>query len=154
MYRWTNGLSVFSPESGYDLSMMCKSSFCDVPAAMLLSSKLFVTWSNSVRRICDINNGLNLSIILIAKRSPSMLSGQLNTELWIKMNIRPLSETLQKIAIEELNEDPERIGQDLQHLKDWIDKTPHLISRKGFLLLGIRLVLSKFDLHSFQMISF
>lgn len=154
MYRWTNGLSVFSPESGYDLSIMCKSSFCDVPAAMLLSSKLFVTWSNSVRRKCDIKNGLKLSIILIRKRSPpSILSGQLSTELCIKMNIRPLSETLQKIAIEELNEDPERIGQDLQHLKDWIDKTPHLISRKGF-SYSTHLILSIFDFHSFQMISF
>ncbi|XP_055692286.1 uncharacterized protein LOC129795224 [Lutzomyia longipalpis] len=43
--------------------------------------------------------------------------------------IRPLSKELQAIAQEELNEVPERIEKDLQVLKDWLAKQPHLHSR-------------------------
>lgn len=46
-------------------------------------------------------------------------------------NIRPLSDKLQKIAIEELHEVPDRIADDLHKLKIWIAKTPHLKSRTG-----------------------
>ncbi|XP_077292354.1 retinol-binding protein pinta-like [Arctopsyche grandis] len=42
------------------------------------------------------------------------------------MGLRELSPELAKIAREELNEDPNRIGQDLQALKDWLAKQPHL----------------------------
>lgn len=45
--------------------------------------------------------------------------------------IRPLSDELQKVAIVELNEDPKRITQDLETIKEWIKKTPHLNSRIG-----------------------
>nr|ATY51903.1 CTD5 [Heliconius melpomene] len=42
------------------------------------------------------------------------------------MTIRPLSPELQEKARKELNEDPKRIASDLQHIKDWISKQPHL----------------------------
>uniref|UniRef100_A0A1I8Q6M1 CRAL-TRIO domain-containing protein n=1 Tax=Stomoxys calcitrans TaxID=35570 RepID=A0A1I8Q6M1_STOCA len=44
-------------------------------------------------------------------------------------NIRPLSEELQKIAIEELGEVPSRISADLKALKTWIEQQPHLRAR-------------------------
>ncbi|XP_075167516.1 clavesin-2-like [Haematobia irritans] len=44
-------------------------------------------------------------------------------------NIKPLPEELQKIAIEQLNELPSRIHQDLNDLKTWIGKQPHLRAR-------------------------
>ncbi|XP_075167517.1 alpha-tocopherol transfer protein-like [Haematobia irritans] len=44
-------------------------------------------------------------------------------------SIKPLSKDLQKIAIEELNELPSRISQDLETLKTWIEKQPHLKAR-------------------------
>lgn len=40
--------------------------------------------------------------------------------------IRPLSEELQKAAIELLGEDPARIPADLETLKTWIKQQPHL----------------------------
>ena len=45
------------------------------------------------------------------------------------LDIRPLTPALQKKAIEELNEVPERMSADLQALREWIDKQPHLRSR-------------------------
>lgn len=45
-------------------------------------------------------------------------------------NIRPLSEALQKVAIEELNEDPRRIELDIEAIRSWIKKMPHLKSRE------------------------
>ncbi|XP_077291627.1 retinol-binding protein pinta-like [Arctopsyche grandis] len=45
------------------------------------------------------------------------------------MGLRELSPELAKIAREELNEDPNRIEQDLQALKDWLAKQPHLNAR-------------------------
>ncbi|KAM7342325.1 retinol-binding protein pinta-like [Cochliomyia hominivorax] len=44
-------------------------------------------------------------------------------------NIRPLPPCLQKVAIEELNEDPNRIESDLETLKTWIKQQPHLRAR-------------------------
>lgn len=43
--------------------------------------------------------------------------------------IRELSPELAKLAKEELNEVPERIQQDLEALKEWIRKQPHLRAR-------------------------
>ncbi|XP_061401745.1 retinol-binding protein pinta-like [Musca vetustissima] len=44
-------------------------------------------------------------------------------------NIQPLSEDLQKVAIEELGEVPSRIPEDLLALKTWISQQPHLKAR-------------------------
>ncbi|XP_013105387.2 alpha-tocopherol transfer protein-like [Stomoxys calcitrans] len=56
------------------------------------------------------------------------------------MNIRPLSEALQKVAIEELNEDPKRIQDDLNNFKEWIKEQPHLRARMDdqFLIAFLR----------------
>lgn len=48
----------------------------------------------------------------------------------VKM-IRPLTPELAKIAKDELNENPNQVASDLQHLKDWISKQPHLRARTG-----------------------
>lgn len=45
-------------------------------------------------------------------------------------NIRPLSEVLQKVAIEELNEVPERIEEDIEAIRTWLKKTPNLKARE------------------------
>lgn len=47
---------------------------------------------------------------------------------------------LQKIAIEELNEVPERINDDIQALREWVQKQPHLKSRTSdqFLVAFLR----------------
>ncbi|KAH8303673.1 hypothetical protein KR018_010860, partial [Drosophila ironensis] len=42
--------------------------------------------------------------------------------------IRPLSEGLQKVAIEELNEVPSRVESDVAALREWLQKQPHLCS--------------------------
>ncbi|XP_059608032.1 uncharacterized protein LOC132255878 [Phlebotomus argentipes] len=44
-------------------------------------------------------------------------------------NIRPIAPELVKIAKEELNEVPERISEDLEALREWIRKQPHLKAR-------------------------
>uniref|UniRef100_W8BJR7 Alpha-tocopherol transfer protein-like n=1 Tax=Ceratitis capitata TaxID=7213 RepID=W8BJR7_CERCA len=44
-------------------------------------------------------------------------------------NIRPLTDHLQKVAIKELNERPERLAEDLKALKTWAEKEPHLNPR-------------------------
>jgi hypothetical protein len=43
--------------------------------------------------------------------------------------IRTLSIGLAKLAAEELNEEPERIQSDIDALRNWITRTPHLKSR-------------------------
>ncbi|KAK5646472.1 hypothetical protein RI129_004936 [Pyrocoelia pectoralis] len=45
------------------------------------------------------------------------------------MTIRPICKELQEVVIEELNEATERIEEDLQHLREWLQKQPHLITR-------------------------
>lgn len=45
------------------------------------------------------------------------------------VNIRPLDPALQQKAIDELNEDPERIPQDLEAFRAWIKKSPHIKAR-------------------------
>lgn len=42
------------------------------------------------------------------------------------IDIRPLNEVLRKKAIAELNEDPARIEKDIEALREWIRKSPHL----------------------------
>ncbi|CAH0749101.1 unnamed protein product [Diatraea saccharalis] len=46
------------------------------------------------------------------------------------MSVRPLNAELAEKARVELNEDPKRVPDDLKHLKEWIDKQPHLNARK------------------------
>lgn len=41
-------------------------------------------------------------------------------------NIKPLPQDLQEIAKKELNEVPERVPNDLQTLKLWLEQQPHL----------------------------
>ncbi|KAB0798514.1 hypothetical protein PPYR_09507 [Photinus pyralis] len=45
------------------------------------------------------------------------------------MSIRPLSATLQKLAESELYEVPERISEDISHIKEWLQRQPHLNAR-------------------------
>lgn len=54
--------------------------------------------------------------------------------------IRVLSIGLAKLAADELNEAPERTKADIDALRDWIDKSPHLKSRRDdqFLIAFLR----------------
>lgn len=45
------------------------------------------------------------------------------------MKIRSLCPELEEVVRKELNEDPKRIESDIQHIKDWIAKQPHLRAR-------------------------
>lgn len=47
------------------------------------------------------------------------------------MAVRPLSKELQAKAIAELNENPERIPEDIEYIKEWLRKQPHLNARMG-----------------------
>lgn len=47
----------------------------------------------------------------------------------MSLEIRKLSPALQKIANDELFEDPSKISEMVQMLRDWIAKTPHLKAR-------------------------
>lgn len=47
------------------------------------------------------------------------------------MSIRPLSNELAEIARLELYEEPNRVSNDIQHIKDWLAKQPHLRARTG-----------------------
>lgn len=43
--------------------------------------------------------------------------------------IRPLNDSLQIVAKEDLNEDPEKIDEALKTIREWIEVTPHLKAR-------------------------
>lgn len=45
------------------------------------------------------------------------------------MKIRPLSDELQKVACEELNEVPERLKDDIETMRIWIKQNTHIKSR-------------------------
>lgn len=45
------------------------------------------------------------------------------------LELRPLTPALQQKAIDELNENPTRIAEDLQMFREWILKQPHIRSR-------------------------
>lgn len=47
------------------------------------------------------------------------------------MSIRKLSDALQQKAIKELNEDPNRIQDDINYIKEWLTTQPHLNARTG-----------------------
>jgi hypothetical protein len=61
-------------------------------------------------------------------------------------NIRPLSPALEKIAREELNEDPSQIPQMLEQFREWIKKSPHLRARTDDQFLISFLRCSKYSL--------
>lgn len=42
------------------------------------------------------------------------------------MAVRPLPPALQKIARDELNEVPEDVKKNIEYLRDWINKHPHV----------------------------
>lgn len=48
------------------------------------------------------------------------------------MPVRPLCPELAEKAQAELNEVPTRIEEDLQHIKDWLAKQPHIRARTGW----------------------
>ena len=50
-----------------------------------------------------------------------------------------LSPELQEIARKTLHENPERREADIQHIRDWLKKQPHLISRTGNIDLNSRI---------------
>lgn len=45
--------------------------------------------------------------------------------------LRPLSKQLQEKAEKELNENPKRVESDINAIRDWLEKQPHLIAKKG-----------------------
>lgn len=47
------------------------------------------------------------------------------------MSIRELPPALAEKARVELNEDPSRLQNDLQAIKDWLAKQPHINARTG-----------------------
>ena len=47
------------------------------------------------------------------------------------MEVRALSADLEAIALQELNEDRDRIEEDLKHIRDWLSRQPHLTARTG-----------------------
>ncbi|KAJ4443282.1 hypothetical protein ANN_04950 [Periplaneta americana] len=47
------------------------------------------------------------------------------------MALRKLTPELEELAKKECNEEPARLQQDLQHIRDWLAKQPHLKSRTG-----------------------
>jgi hypothetical protein len=62
------------------------------------------------------------------------------------LDIRPLNEELQRVAREQLNEDPEEIEECMRKFKDWISKSPHLRARNDDQFLIAFLRASKHDL--------
>ncbi|KAM3959038.1 uncharacterized protein ACR2FA_006879 [Aphomia sociella] len=63
-----------------------------------------------------------------------------------KMSVRPLSPELAEKARVELNEDPKRLKEDLQHIKDWLAKQPHIRARTDDQWLTLFLRGCKFSL--------
>jgi len=47
------------------------------------------------------------------------------------MEVRALSADLEAIALQELNEDRDRIEEDVKHIREWLSKQPHLTARTG-----------------------
>lgn len=47
----------------------------------------------------------------------------------MSLNIRPLSKELQKVALDELNEVPERLEEDIRVIRKWISQISHIKSR-------------------------
>jgi hypothetical protein len=50
------------------------------------------------------------------------------------MEVRALSADLEAIALQELNEDRDRIEEDFKHIRNWLSKQPHLTARTGIII--------------------
>lgn len=46
-------------------------------------------------------------------------------------SIRELSKELQEKAKTDLNENPQRVAEDLKYIKEWLKKQPHINARIG-----------------------
>ncbi|XP_069691384.1 retinol-binding protein pinta-like [Periplaneta americana] len=62
------------------------------------------------------------------------------------MALRKLTPELEELAKKECNEEPARLQQDLQHIRDWLAKQPHLKSRTDDQFLTMFLRGCKFSL--------
>lgn len=51
-----------------------------------------------------------------------------------RLQIRELSSELANVAKTELNESPPKIGEDVEYLRGWLQKQPHIFGRSGMLL--------------------
>lgn len=54
--------------------------------------------------------------------------------------VRPLAPELAEKAKAELFEDPKKLEDSIQHLKEWIAKQPHLMARAGNVVLQKALI--------------
>lgn len=48
-----------------------------------------------------------------------------------KVSVRPLSAELAEIAKTELNENPDKIADELEALRSWLSEQPHINARNG-----------------------
>lgn len=48
-----------------------------------------------------------------------------------KLQVRPLSVALAEKAKSELNENPEKIAEELEALRSWLSEQPHINARQG-----------------------
>lgn len=62
------------------------------------------------------------------------------------LDIRPLDPSLEKVAREELNEDPAKMEECVASLRDWIEKSPHLRARTDDQFLVTFLRATKYSL--------
>jgi len=62
------------------------------------------------------------------------------------MEVRALSAELEAIALQELNENRDRVEEDMKHIRDWLSKQPHLTARTDSQWLTTFLRSSKFSL--------
>ncbi len=51
------------------------------------------------------------------------------------LQIRQLSPELANVAKSELNENPAKIGEDIEYLRKWLQMQPHIIARTGRYLI-------------------
>lgn len=47
------------------------------------------------------------------------------------LQIRPLSTELANVAKTELNENPAKIAEDIEYIRNWLQMQPHIVSRTG-----------------------
>lgn len=67
------------------------------------------------------------------------------------LNIRSLNSALQKVAEEELNEDPAKIEDAVEAFRGWINKSPHLKARTDDQFLVTFLRANKYSMEKAKM---